>query len=357
MRVRNKWLQSLPLLTVFAVACLCYFVAPPDASLHANAKAVEGPGGVPKLVLAFYYPWYGNPKYRDGSGRWSHWSGVDELGKRIGSSTHYPVLGPYDSHSPSVIARHGEWARQAGIDGFIASWWGHDSFSDQALPNLLDVCAKHGLRLTIYYEKVPEGGAVAATSKDIVKLLGQHAGHSAWLRVGGKPVLFIYGRAIGQLGLERWAEVIDQVNREYRGGAVFIGDRPERKAAAIFNGIHTYNLAGRLRDKELESVGALVRQRFRDWVQLAAEHHAICALTVIPGYDDTKIRRPGLEVPRREGRLYRLLWQEAIAAKPHWVLITSWNEWHEGSEIEPSVEHGEQYLKLRAELSAKFKSD
>jgi len=36
----------------------------------------------------------------------------------------------------------------------------------------------------------------------------------------------------------------------------------------------------------------------------------------------------------------------AIKADPDWVLITSWNEWHEGSEIEPSWEDGDAYLKL-----------
>jgi hypothetical protein len=36
-------------------------------------------------------------------------------------------------------------------------------------------------------------------------------------------------------------------------------------------------------------------------------------------------------------------------------LITSWNEWHEGSEIEPSVEHGDRELRTTAEFAPKFK--
>ena len=46
------------------------------------------------------------------------------------------------------------------------------------------------------------------------------------------------------------------------------------------------------------------------------------------------------------GQTYRVLWEEAIKADPDWVLITSWNEWHEGSEIEPSWEDGDVYVKL-----------
>jgi len=46
--------------------------------------------------------------------------------------------------------------------------------------------------------------------------------------------------------------------------------------------------------------------------------------------------------------------EEAIKAKPDWVLITSWNEWHEGSEIEPSLEYGDKYLSLTQEYGRAF---
>jgi hypothetical protein len=39
------------------------------------------------------------------------------------------------------------------------------------------------------------------------------------------------------------------------------------------------------------------------------------------------------------------------------VMINSWNEWHEGSEIEPSTEYGRQYIELLAALKAEVKSD
>jgi hypothetical protein len=91
-------------------------------------------------------------------------------------------------------------------------------------------------------------------------------------------------------------------------------------------------------------------------VQLTDSAGKISALTVIPGYDDTKIRKPGLAVDRFDGRLYQLQWQAAIKADPHWVLITSFNEWHEGSEIEPSLEFKDKYLQITAEYTKRFKS-
>ena len=51
---------------------------------------------------------------------------------------------------------------------------------------------------------------------------------------------------------------------------------------------------------------------------------------------------------------YRALWQEAVAADPDYVLITSWNEWHDGSELGPSVEHGSVMLDEAAGFARQF---
>ncbi len=311
---------------------------------------------VPRKVLAFYYPWYGNPAVADGSGRWSHWSDVEEDRGRIGSSTHYPALGPYDSHAPKLIAQHATWSKQAGVDGWIVSWWGHGSFSDQALVRILAGAQPAGIEVTVYYETIPRPQTAESAAADISRLLDLYADHPAWLRVAGKPVLFIYGRAVGQIGVEGWLRVIDLVRQKRPGGVVFIGDQMSRAAAGAFDGIHTYNTAGALRDKDVSEVRHWARAQYAEWVKLARSAGRISTLTVIPGYDDTKIRKPGLAVPRYDGASYRCQWQEAIAADPDWILITSWNEWHEGSEIEPSREHGTQYLELTRELATQFKA-
>src|SRR5262245_36897966 len=81
-------------------------------------------------VLAFYYPWDANPQV---SGFWFHWSDVDAAHQKIGSATHYPALGAYDSHDLNVVNQHCRWAQAAGITGFIASWWTQGDFHDQGM--------------------------------------------------------------------------------------------------------------------------------------------------------------------------------------------------------------------------------
>jgi hypothetical protein len=88
----------------------------------------------------------------------------------------------------------------------------------------------------------------------------------------------------------------------------------------------------------------------------AAGPSKISTVTVIPGYDDSKLGRPPPRpvTQRWGGETYRVLWQEAVAAAPDYVLITSWNEWHEGSEIEPSVEYGSVMLNDTAAFAREF---
>ena len=61
-------------------------------------------------------------------------------------------------------------------------------------------------------------------------------------------------------------------------------------------------------------------------------------------------------VDRQDGKLYSALWEQAIADRPDWVLINSFNQWHSGTEIEPSVELGDRYIKLTAEMAARFRA-
>ena len=322
-------------------------------SLLLAALAAFAADQPPREVLAFYYGWYGNPQT---SGKWVHWKDVDPVHHTIGEATHYPVLGAYDSHDPSLIARHVSEAREAGITGFIVSWWGRGDFHDQGMRPMLDAAGKQGLKITIYYETTKPRGAptIEGTVDELVYVLKQYGSDPAWLQVGGKPVLFVYGRAISELKLDGWRSVIREVNQRYRPGAVFIGDQISAAAAQVFDGIHTYNPTGRTAHKSPGEIRAWAAQAYPESVRTAGRK--IACVTVIPGYDDSKLNRPAPRpiTDRYGGETYRILWEQAIAAHPSWILITSWNEWHEGSEIEPSLENGERELKTTQEYTRRF---
>jgi len=308
--------------------------------------------GAPRQVLAFYYTWYGTPARH---GRWIHWAEVDPEKGEIRTSTHYPALGAYDSHDPKLIDTHIRMAKESGLSGFIATWWGQGTFDDQAFRVLLDRAEAQKFHVTVYWETAPGKGEaqIRRAAADLSYILTNYAARPAFLKLRGKPVIFVYGRTLGQVPYNAWPEIIRRV-RARAGDFLLIADRYSEAYARMFDGVHTYNICGKIRGMSLDQVRGWARQAYGKATALARRHRRVSCVTVIPGYDDTKIRRPGLKAERRGGRLYETLWREAVRADPDWILITSWNEWHEGSEIEPSREFGDLYLRLTRRFAPAF---
>lgn len=308
---------------------------------------------VSKKVLAFYYPWYGTPEF---SGRWYHYKGVDFKRKTIENFAHYPSVGPFDSNDPEIVARHMQLAKYSGIDGFIISWWGQGSFEDKTIPLILSEAAKKGIEITFYYEMVPRPVCPENAAADLLYILNHYGSNKAFQKLNGKPVIFIYHRAIQQLKATEWAAVLKDVNQTFPGGFVAIGHGFSLEQDIIFDGIHIYSCVGYLSGNSLEKGINDLKTLYSDALALTESFDRISTVTVIPGYDVTKIRNPGLKVERLDGDLYRKMWELAIKLNPDWVLISSFNEWHEGSEIDTSLEYADLYVNITAEYASLFKS-
>lgn len=306
---------------------------------------------VSKKVFAFYYGWYGNPDF---SNQWIHWRDVNKEEKDIGGSINYPELGPYDSRNPEVVEQHCSWAKQVGIDVFIASWFGPNEITDKSLPVVLESAKKNDLKVTAYYETTDDSKEQGL--KYLNYLLDNYTDHPAWLKINGQPVVFVYGRAVNEIGLDGWKWMIQKVNEQRSQDVVFIGDRISKEASEIFHGLHTYNITGAIQGKSKQEIRKWAGKNYPEWVTVAGDK--ISCLTIIPGFDDTELDRPKPRptTSRHNGETYRILWEEAIAANPDWILITSFNEWHEGSEIEPSVENGNRALNITEKFTDKFKT-
>ncbi len=335
----------------FGLGLACAAQAMDAATLRARMEAAYY--RVPRKVLAFYYPWYGLASF---SGRNRHFGKIDTEKHDIAAMRHYPAIGPFDSHDPQVVAYHMRLAREAGVDGFIVSWWGQGDFTDRAMPIILSEAAKAGREITVYLEVVKKPISPQSAAEDLVYIVRTYGDHPAFLKVEGRPVIFAYGRTIAQLGVFEWAKAIELAQQRLGRKICVIGDQLSKVAAAVFDGIHTYNVAGLCRGRTPEEAARATAALYRPASEAARRFRRIFAATVIPGYDDTKVRSPGLAVDRHGGKLYDCLWRAAMELDPDWILITSWNEWHEGSEIEPSLELGDYYIKATARLAREFKA-
>ena len=326
---------------------------PPDPTALVRKRLARKVPVPKRRVLAFYYPWYHTRAF---SGRQRHWGKWDPLKKDAPLALRWPEEGPYDSLDPKVVRRHLDLARAAGIDTLVSSWWGKKTDTDRVLPLLLEEAARRGMNVTIYYETVPgKPPSPDRAARDLLHLGKKYASHKAWLKVGGKPVFFLYGRALLQLGSLGWVRALDAARRAGGPDWIVLADGLKEEDAALFDGIHTYNPLGTYRGGSPEQLPALAEGFMKDLVRLARSRGRIACATVLPGYDDTKIRKPGARLDRLGGKLYEIQWKAALEARPDWVVITSFNEWHEGSEIEPSLQLGRKYMDATARWAEAFK--
>lgn len=315
------------------------FAVPIDKVREGGPRAHRS---IEKSVLATYYPWFGTP---DGpSGFWHQWiPGLPRYG-----SAHTPAAGFYDSLDPDVLRRHIREAHEAGIDGFAASWWGRGSFEDRAFQKLLTIAEQEYFTVSAYYENADTPDQVADDLSAILRDYGPRAGY---LKVDGAPVIFIYGRVILRFGKDDWAGILARLNAaglrfflvaDGLEDDLFVEDGRLDFLFDLFQGVHCYS--GVSLDpaslRELNTLGSL-RSKGKN---------ILFAATVVPGYDDSLIRSSGLLRDRQDGGYFRARWETAVAGSPDWVLVTSWNEWHEGTEVEASLELGARYSAMTRDL-------
>ncbi len=288
--------------------------------------------GDERLVLAFYYAWYDQKTWTSGQ-------------------TPDVPLTPYVSANRETMIRHITQAQQAGIDAFVLNWWGVGNQTDRNLQTLLDVAAQTGFHVAVDFDiNSPFMSGPASYADNLRHLLQVHAAHSAYLRYRGHPVVFFYN--VARLPLSTWRDIRDQVDPNRQ--AVWIAEGVDLKYQAVFDGHHLYSIAWPNRippSQTLPTWGDRVRRYNR-------QHGTdkLWVATVMPGYDDRRARPgSGFAQPRQGGAYYRRAWQAAIASHPQWIVINSFNEWPEGSYIEPGQAYGDLYLNLTAEWSAQFK--
>jgi glycosyl hydrolase family 99/VCBS repeat protein len=180
-----------------AVKLLIRVAGPRSFAIDSFRGPPPNPGRVRfPIRAAFYYPWY--PE---------NWS----AGSFFPFTKLHPVLGVYDSGSGVVIRRHIESLRYGGFSAAISSWWGPGERTDRRLSALLAAARQTPLRFGVYYEH--EGYAnppVQQIRSDLHYLRDRYFSQPAYLRVNGKPVVFVY--APGDDACEvaaRWSKAND----------------------------------------------------------------------------------------------------------------------------------------------------
>jgi uncharacterized protein YraI len=231
----------------------------------------------------------------------------------------------------------------------VQSWYGPQEAGNQTETNfrtLLDVAQSKGFKAAVDLEVTsPFLGNVSAVTEALVTLLATHAQHRAYLRYQDKPVIFFWRQQ--QFSVDQWAAIRNQVDPNH--ATFWLAEGTDLSYLAVFDGHHLYSIAWAASPADqLAKWGERVRS-----YATANGLNRLWVATAMPGYDDTHLPRANtFAVPRRNGDYYRETWRAALASRPDLVIITSFNEWPEGTHLEPSVSYGNQYLDITRELVA-----
>ena len=269
----------------------------------------DGPGPSANVGI-FFYPWYGTPR-TDGS--FEHWSQHDSQPPASIASSFYPARGIYSSSDAGVLRAQMAEIAGARVGAVIVSWWGQGSAEDERLPEVITTARSFGLDVAVHLE--PYGGRTPATvAADVQKL-----------RALGITDFYVYDSTAYDDA--SWA----LVNRVLAGVRLFANTAlPGRAAAGGFAGLYTYD------------VYAYDGSSFQRVCASARKLHLLCAPSVGPGYDARAVGDGRVRL-RNNGQTYDGMWRSALRAHADLVTITSYNEWHEGTQIEPAADAGVQY--------------
>lgn len=319
-------MRKFPLLAVTSLlGLLLVWVGHPAAPADAQGKT--------GLVLAHYYAWFDPSSFNGGKTPFTH-----------------PA--PYFSTDQGIMQQHVQQAQGAGIDGFVQAWYGPDA-SQQTEPNfgaLLNVASGSGFKAAVNFEPIspfmPDNGARIFA---LQTLLNTHANHPAYLRMDGKPVVFFW--ATWALTVDDWVAIRNAADPNRN--SIWIAEGGNVDYLSVFDGMYLYNIAWSNNPAGINiGQGGNTRAAsgtygtYKYWVG-----------TAMPGFNDSLLGRGEQTIirDRAGGNFYRSSFSGAVQSNPDLIVITSFNEWPEGSHIEPSNEFGDTYLNLTRELISTYK--
>ncbi|KAJ4459911.1 putative Glycoprotein endo-alpha-1; 2-mannosidase [Paratrimastix pyriformis] len=322
-------------------------------------------------VQAFYYPWYGNPTVDKKYFHWNHeiFDDSHQFHKPPASigSAYWPELGLYSSADPEIVDKHMEMMKEGGIGVVVVSWLPPRITETQKYPlndrmqMILDRAAAHGLKVAVHHEPY-EGRSGPSIATDLIYLQATYGAHPALYRREGRIVLYVYDSyAAPNLGAltKGTSSIRGKPHDAFLIGLLVESLHLDELHNAGFDAAYTY----------FATDGFTYGSSTRVWATVASKCKQFGMLFVPcvgPGYDDRSIRPWNARNyrGREAGTYYDRMWNAALVVTPSIVGVTSFNEWHEGTQIEPVVAHNQypsyeqgprQYLQATARHAARLR--
>ena len=250
-------------------------------------------------VLAYYYNW------------WSPGTFSDTLEQ--------PLV---DYGAPEHLREHVRQARNAGIDGFIVN-------RSQDIRAVLNASDGSDFTVTLQVD--------SATASQEVQAFSTLLNEPRLVRYEGRPVLFFW--ATWTRPSEFWSDLRARVDPDHNAVWLADGDRFEILQSDAWDGISPYAIAWS-NNPTANILGWAGKAR-------ANAPEKLFVPPVSPGCDDSRARPTTCAQDRAGGAYYQRSLAAALALQPRWaVVVSTWNEWMENTQVEPSTQEGDIYVTL-----------
>ncbi len=312
-------------------------------------------------IMTHYMPWYQTPEF---SGVWGwHWTmntfdptliegnGLPQL-----ASHFHPLTGPYDSLDPDILEYQTLLMKLSGIDGVIVDWYGNSNTWDygsinEATQVLFGAIERAGLTFAIMYEdqtirnKINNGVINASQAIPEAQNAIQFA-HDTWfsedayLKILDKPALFNFGPQYFFSGAQ-W----DQLFSSLTLPPTFLTlNNPSVSTAA---GAFSWPPMSSSSNGVL-SEGAL--QGYLHNFAYQAGFWNTSVPSAFPGFKDI-YAQAGLGfsygfLDSKDGATFETTLDASFSLSSDVVQLVTWNDYGEGTNIEPTFEYGTQYLEI-----------
>ena len=327
----------------------CFFLL---GTLTLHAQDVQGQ--TRPLFLAHFMPWYQTP---DVSGYWGwHWT-MDTYNPNTAIASHYmPLTGPYDSQDEAILEYQVLLMHLSGIDGVIVDWYGTENYWDYAINNQATLAIGEAVReanlaFALAYEDATvrlmvEGGhiaeenALAHGQAEMAYANEQWMSHENYVTWDDRPLMFIFGPQYFTSPV-MWETIFDQIEPE----PLLITLDKHMEAIASYPW-PPMNLSenGELAQGTLET--------YLDYFYFKAQLHNpdLIVGSAFPGfhdiYEQAGVRSSYGFLDARDGKTLQLTLEIALENEADVIQLLTWNDYGEGTMIEPTVEYGYQYLEM-----------
>lgn len=311
------------------------------------------------LILAHYMPWFeAKPVHKEWGWHWTMGKtnpDVEDNGRRQIAAHSYPMIGAYDSADPDVLEYQTLLMKISGMDGVLIDWYGTADLYDyasnhQTTLKMIAAAKKAGLKFGIVYEDATVNNLIEkgvwkkedalSNGKDLMEWVSTNwLSSPSYITFNGVPPLFVFGPQ--HYKEDEWPQLL--------GG---LANKPSllcvHYARKNSDGAYDWPLPGG---------GTEGSDKHLDDFYKAGKDLKISIPAAFPRFHDY-YGEAGMKsygtIGDREGKTFEMTLDRALASKPPAVQVATWNDWGEGTQIEPSLEFGYRDLEATQRLRRKY---